>query len=235
MEVSSSAGCGLDEYGWVPWRHLQCATLHIIALAGSIFQKGGDEAEEDSRAFVRSYFGIRLPAPIARRIRDLYRIAPDYELVSALLPIEAGELRDLTENELERSLEMSKSAWEIAEFLKARRGAVGRHLVHYTELVLSAEIIASLGENARSIRALFEKLPEDEILGRRRLPPDVKMLLGVLSARSRSLYRRAIAYWNRTRFSDDPTRDGALPRYRMLDAPLFRLRASADFFEKLND
>ena len=128
---------------------------------------------------------------------------------------------------------MGMESGEIAGTLRANRPQVSKNIHHYDDIVATAEIIAGLALNGEDIRQLFDTVTMDDVLKGNLRDPRAQELLRSLAERSWSLHARALECWDRTRFEDEPDRDGRIHIYSFDASILYRLKTAAEFFENL--
>ena len=224
---------GLMNTVWCPYRFFQGAIVHGIALAASVFRNGGLEKEGFSEEFAADYFGAADAKAVGEAIRSLYTVVPELLLVKSLAPLNADEFDTLGSMEIQECERMGKDATEILATLRASRDRVTRNVVHFDDIIATMEIVAGLARNGEDIRQLFEIVTMDDLLEGSSREPRVRDPLRSLADRTGSLHAMALDCWNRTRFEDDPDRDGRMHIHAYDASILYRLRTAAQFFEKL--
>ena len=68
----------------------------------------------------------------------------------------------------------------------------------------------------------------------RKVFAELRDLLRQEAVDARAIYREAVVKWRKTRFSDDPKRDGRLKKHRQFDSLMQRLRVSADYIARIS-
>jgi hypothetical protein len=224
---------GMMNTVWCPYRFLQGAAVHGIAVAAKIIRNGGVEPEDFSREFAADYFGITDAQAVGEAIRTLYEVVPELMLVKSLVPLNDGEFEPLNSMELQECERMGKQASEIADTLRRNRPHANKNIHHYDDILATAAIIAGLALNGEDIRGLFDIITMDDVQRGGIRDPRVRELLEALAERTRSLHTRALDSWDRTRFEDEPDRDGRIHIYSYDASILYRLKTAAEFFENL--
>jgi hypothetical protein len=224
---------GLMNTVWCPYRFLQGVAVHGIAVAARIFRNGGEEPEEFSEEFTVDYFGVSDAQAVGRAIRSLYAVVPELMLVKSLIPLNDGEFEPLSAMEIQECKRMGREAKEIGDTLLTNRPHVSTNINHYDDIVATAEIIAGLALNGEDIRQLFDTVTMDDVLKGDIRDPRAQELLRSLAERSRSLHAWALECWNRTRFEDEPDRDGRVHIYSYDASILYRLETAAEYFGNL--
>jgi hypothetical protein len=232
-DTRSPGVLGMMNTVWCPYRFLQGAVVHGIALGASIFRNGGQEKESFSEEFAADYFGVAAAPAIGRAIRSVYTIVPELLLVKSLAPLDGDEFEPLNNMEIQQCERMGKEATEILTVLLAGRDRVSRNITHYDDIIVTMEIIADLAQNGEDIGQLFEIVTRNDFLRGKIRDPRAWGLLQSLAGRTRSLHGRALDCWSRTRFEDNPDRDGRTHIHAYDASVLYRLNAAAEFFERL--
>jgi hypothetical protein len=226
-EQAPAGVLGVANTVWCPYRHLQGAVVPGIALAGHLFE--GGEEEGFAKKFAANYFGGNAQA-VGQAIQTLSAIAPETSLVKTLAPTSRDEFEPLASEERERCIRMQEDATTAADALRKGRARVRRNLEHYDDILMSARIVAGLAANGKDIGALFDATEASRGAWKMRGNASVRRLFEPLAARTRSLYEGACERWKRTRYADDPKRDGRRLRYRYADSLVCRLGLAARFF-----
>lgn len=228
-EHASVGVTGVVNTVWCPYRHLQGAVVPGIARAGRILSGEEDAAHWDD--FVEDYFGVTGSA-VGHAVGVLHEVAPDLSFVRSLAPTSRSEFERLSDSEMRRCERLAELAGEAAAVLKEHRARVASNVNHYDDILMSAEIMAGLAANGKDINALLDASREGPSKSSGQ-GARVKRTIRSLAQRTRALYEGACACWNRTRFENDPTRDGRLLVHRHDDSIVCRLRLAARFFENL--
>jgi len=229
-----SAGVlGIMNTVWCPYRHLQGAVVHGIALGASLLRNAGLEPESFSEEFARDYFGVADADAVGRAMRYLYEVVPELLLVKSLVPLNRDEFEPLVPMEIRECERMGREGARILATLQANRTHVDRNISQYEDSIVTTEIVVGLAQNGEDIKRLFEIATMDDLLKGACREPRAQDLLRALADRTRSLHARASDRWNRTRFEDDPERDGRSHIYQYDASILHRLNEAARFFENL--
>jgi hypothetical protein len=226
---------GVVVCGWTPYRNLPGSMLAGFRL-GSEWIRGSDQepGRQAYRKFVEDTFGLGDPMPAAEAIDLLHNAVPPSELLYKVTPRNDDEIADLSSEELRR-LDESAEALQLAETLLRRsRTYVKSRAVYYDDLLETAICIRMLCRRGRfwkEIVRIWQRNMEERKTGRA-MPAgnDAKAVRSVLREEARhaqALYRRMVSQWNRTRYADDPKRDGVKKADIFHDALLQRLRMSA--------
>ena len=231
--MQSESVVGMMNTVWCPYRFLQGAVVHGIALGASIFLNDSVERNSFAQKFAADYFGVSDAQAIGHAIGTLYTVVPDLLLVKSLAPLNRNEFDTLGNMELKECERMGREAKKILTTLQANRPHVSRNINHYDDLIVTTEIIAGLALNGEDIRQLFEITTMDDLVAGTCRDPQARELTGSLADRTRSLHARALECWNRTRFEDEPDRDGRAHINPFDASLLYRLHTAAEFFENL--
>ncbi len=224
---------GLINTVWCPYRYLQGAAVHGIALGADIFRNAGMEQGSFSEKFAADYFGVDDAHAVGGAIRALYTVVPELLLVKSLIPLDWDEFEPLAAMEERECERMGKKAAGILSTLQADRAHVCRNMDNYDDIIVTTELVLGLALNGSDIEQLFEITTADDLRKDVRREPRVQGLLRSLADRSRSLHSRARERWDRTRFEDEPERDGRYHIHQYDASLLYRLGTAAGFFEKL--
>jgi hypothetical protein len=224
---------GMMNTVWCPYRLLQGAVVHGIAIGGTIFRSDSTDKGSFSRGFADDYFGVADARAVGDAIGALYNVTPELLLVKSLVPLHRDEFDTLNAMEIEECRRMRREAKKILDTLQANRPYVSRNGTHYDDLLATTEIITGLARNGEDIRQLFELTTMEAVLDGSCRDPRARELLNSLAERTRSLHARARACWNRTRFEDEPDRDGRAHINPFDASLLYRLQTAAGFFEEL--
>ncbi|MFH1742819.1 MAG: family 20 glycosylhydrolase [bacterium] len=218
---------------WCPYRFLQGAIVHGIALGAGISRSEGAESEGFSQKFADDYFGVTNAQAVGEAIRKLYTVVPELSLVRVLAPLNEEEFETLSAMEIQECERMGRGANDILTALQANRSHVAKNINHYDDLIVTADIITGLALNGKDIRQLFAIVTMDDLLKGGYWEPEAQKLLDSLAGRTRSMHARALDSWNRTRFDDEPDRDGRAHINPSDASLLYRLDSAAVFYEKL--
>jgi len=224
---------GMMNTVWCPYRYLQGAVIHGIALGAAVFRNADLEPEHFSREFAADYFAVADAAAVGNAIRAFYGVAPELSLVKSLAPLDWDEFEPPDTMQIEECERMRREGLEILATLQAHRPHIHRNINHYDDILVSAETIVGLADNAADIRRFFEIVSMDDLREGNTVKPRAQDLLRSLAARSRSLHARVRECWKKTRFEDDPKRDGRTTIYPHDSSLAHRLKSAADFFVKL--
>lgn len=229
----SAGALGIMNTVWCPYRYLQGAVVHGIALGASVFRNGGMEQESFSEEFAADYFGMNDAHAVGQAIRTLYAVVPELLLVKSLAPLDWDEFEPLAAIEVHECERMGKKATEILNTLQANRACVRRNINIYDDILMTTELVAGLALNGNDIKRLFEIVTLYDLQKGIPREPRVQELLLALADRTRFLHARARECWDRTRFEDEPERDGREHIHQHDASLLYRLGTTARFFEKL--
>ncbi|MBW2149529.1 MAG: family 20 glycosylhydrolase, partial [Deltaproteobacteria bacterium] len=152
--TQSASVVGMMNTVWCPYRFLQGAVIHGIALAASIFR--GDSVEKDSfsRKWAADYFGVSDAQAVGCAIGTLYAVVPELLLDKSLAPLNRNEFETLGNMEIGECERMGREANKILITLQANRPHVSRNINHYDDLIVTTEIIAGLALNGEDIGQL---------------------------------------------------------------------------------
>jgi hypothetical protein len=232
-ELRSPGIIGMMNTVWCPYRFLQGAVVHGIALAAHVFRNGGMEPERFSEEFATDYFGVDDAGAVGQAIRKLYQVVSDLLLVRNLAPLGWDEFEPLASGEVEECTRVCEEASEISSTLQENRAHVRRNMNHYDDIMMTVEIIAELARNGDDIRKLFETVTVHDLVEGIPRTPRVQELLGSLAERTRAVHARVRERWNENRFEDEPDRDGRANIHPSDASLLYRLETAAGFFASL--
>lgn len=224
---------------WTPYRNFPGAALYAIALGGEYATTGGRKRPGFDRRFVSETFGVSDPQPVVDAITAMFDAAPDRHEFYRMAPVRADELQDVDSARITRHRAIAEKArTALTLFTKARR-TVAKNAVYYDDLIFAADCFVRVGRRSAALaraHGLYRR-------GKEKLRSErVAALASFARARdtlkreeddATALYRAAVRRWAKTRYPNDPKRDGRTKKYSYDDALTARLRKCAEYLGRL--
>ena len=226
---------------WCPYRDFPGAVAYAIALGAAYQQTGGVKPRGFDAAFVKRVFGISRTEGVEEALKLLHASAPHVLLQRKCMPVEGPSKDAPTDAEL-KSLERSESGALKALDLLERAGVrVKRGKDYYDDLLFAAEYAATISGRSDRLEACREILRVAQAVERaggrtlaRQAMGKVRAALRAEAQSARRLRAAGVRRWARSRFADDPKRDGIAPEASMgFDAVTQQLRYAVETLDRL--
>ena len=232
---------GMISTAWCPWRHFTGPLLYGMALGASLQRTGDVDENELRNRFARNTFGLSDTKSVAKALEILHSTTPGLWPFVRFAPLAKWEIAETKPEDIQACLKGEEGAAEALKLLDGAREHVRRNAVFFDEIRFAAKCCISVCGRARRFATLLTLVEEGRRLVKQKESAKARKVFGELrdllrqeAVDARAIYREAVVKWRKTRFADDPKRDGRLKKHRQFDSLMQRLRVSADFIARIS-
>jgi hypothetical protein len=226
---------------WCPYRYLTGTTLYGMALGGESIRTGGQPGKDFGERFVRETFGIQRPQGVAGALDSLCTHAVLIRTLSRALPRDRKEVEETTAEHLAELKKVGGLAARAAKQLSKAARQVKTNKLYFDDIVFSAKCVAAVAPRAKRLKALVDQLSKASKLAdagkaaaartlaqrvRKQLKPELRL--------AQQHHREGLRLWSKTRFANDPKRDGVKEGFTLFDSFLQRLRGTVEVLKELD-
>jgi len=231
---------GMINTVWTPPRNFPGTTLYGVALAAQYQRTGGKAPSGFDKAFVKETFGVAKPGPLAAALRKLHQVAPHTLVSVRAMPVRTNELEETTVEHVRALASLHRQTARMALQLESIRKTITRNHSHFDDLLFTVRCYASAGARPAQLVRVSGLMKKGRYLAQQGKGVAAKEhfrraadALDAMSGEAARLYQESVKRWNKSRFADDPKRDGG-GKFSTFDALVERLCRSAKLFAMLS-
>lgn len=226
---------------WCPYRNFPGTVAYAMALGAAYQQTGGVKPRGFDAAFVKRLFGLSRTEGVEKALKLLHASMPHILLQGKCMPTE-GPVKDGLTAEESKTLERAESgALEAEDLLTNATAKVKRGKDYYDDLLFAAEYGATVSGRGERLAVCREILRVAQSVGERggqalarQALAKVRAVLREEARGARHLRATGVRRWAKSRFADDPKRDGIAPEASLgFDAVTQQLRCAAETLDRL--